>query len=334
MPCHLPSGRKALPLLAAVGAGTGLFMTAPTRAADVEAALLPSARTALLDDARQIRATVIRQTLAVAGGHSQDDGLWTSTWGRWGDHDARLQPMRSNGGGAVGAVERDLGDVRVGALVGAHTLSASTATGNLRGSGSVVGAYVYTEQGAWQWQGGVTYSTTQIESHRRTAAGRPFGRYDGSTTQAWADAGYALPVRHGNVTPFASLARAQLSQQGVRETNATDAWNVAPTRGHVDIGTIGVRSSLQFGNDVQAYGMLGYQQAWGDDLRPVDHVRSAAGDAPFDAIGVPTPRRAAVAEAGVHFATSQGTSIDASYRGLFGSGTHDQGLRLSVTLRW
>ncbi|QWT18866.1 autotransporter outer membrane beta-barrel domain-containing protein [Bacillus sp. NP157] len=337
MALHRPAAsRPKLTLLAAFGAGAGLLLAHPAHAATDDGSLLTSNRSALLDDGRQIRASILRHSLIQAAGGARDDGLWTSTWGHWGDHDgdARTDRLRSNGGGVVGGVDREVGDIHIGAIAGAGNLTARAPGGNIQSQSSVVGAYVATERGHWEWQGGVSYSWSQMDSHRRTSAGVASARYNGGIAQAWVDGGYRFNTARGSITPFANLARAQLFQDAVDESNALDALHADGTHGHVDIGTLGVRGAMSFQDGVVGHAGIGYQHAWGDDVRPTDHQRLVVGGDPMQAIGVPTPRNAAVADLGIAFATSKGTSVDASYRGMFGGGAKDQGLRVSVTIKW
>jgi len=337
------ASRQKLPILAALGAGTGLLVfSSSSAAAVIDGSMLTSTRTAMLDDARQIRATVLRHSLVQEEGGTRDDGLWTSTWGHWGDHDRNDEAarLRSNGGGVLGGVDRDLGDAHVGLIAGAGTLTARTPGADVQSKTSIVGVYAAGAHGAWHWQGGVSYSWSQLQSHRRASvAGLGSGntasaRYDSGIAQAWLDGGYRIGFDRGSITPFVNLARAQLHQDPIHETNDIAALRVDANRGHVDIGTIGVRGAMQFADGVVGHAGVGVQQAWGDDVRPVDTQRYASGGDPFRAIGVPTPRHAVVADVGIAFATSKGTSVDASYRGMFGGGAKDQGVRISVTVRW
>lgn len=335
------TSRQKLPLLAALGAGTGLIALSPAGyAATADGDMLTSTRTAMLDDARQIRATVLRHSLVQAEGGARDDGLWTSTWGHWGDHDrnATAQRLRSNGGGVVGGLDREIGDLHLGLIAGAGNLTARTPGADVQSDASILGVYAAGSTGAWQWQGGVSYSWSQLQSHRRASPGGLPGiasaRYDSGIAQAWVDGGYRVGFDRGSITPYVNLARAQLRQDPIHETNDPAALRVDGSHGHVDIGTLGVRGAMHFAEGIVGHAGLGLQHAWGDDVRPVDTQRHAAGGDTFRAIGVPTPRNAAVADIGLAFATSQGTSVDASYRGMFGGGAKDQGVRISVTVRW
>jgi fibronectin-binding autotransporter adhesin len=335
LPCPAAS-RPKVPLLAALGAGVGLFLSHPAHAATEGGDLLTSNRTALLDDGRQIRASVLRHTLVQATGGAREDGMWTSTWGHWGDHDgnASAARLRSNGGGVLGGIDRELGDLHVGALAGAGTLTARTPGGVVQAQSSVIGGYVAGQQGHWEWQGGASYTWSQMDSHRRTPGAVAEARYGGGIAQAWADGGYRFATPRGSVTPFVNLARAQLFQDAINESNSPAALRMDGTHGHVDIGTVGVRGAMQFQDGVVGHAGIGYQHAWGDDVRPSDTQRLVADGDPMRAIGVPTPRNAAVADLGIAFATSKGTSVDASYRGMFGGGSKDQALRVSVTIKW
>jgi autotransporter-associated beta strand protein len=295
---------------------------------------LASARTALVDDAREIRETVQRHVLTANG-----DGAWTSVWGHWGDRggSAGVDRLRSNGGGVLAGADRDLGTVTLGGTVGTGDVTARSGSDSVQGTSRVAGLYMAAQTGAWQWQAGVMYGWNRLDSHRTVGVAglesRASARYDANAAQAYADGGYKFTFAQGSLTPFVDVARVQVAQDAIREHNSEAALDVRGQNSGVTLGTAGLRGALQVGEGMSAHATLGYQQAWGD-VRPGNTQQFATGGDSFTVVGAPVARHAGLADAGLTFAIARNTTVDASYHGLFGGGAKDQGARLSLNVKW
>jgi autotransporter-associated beta strand protein len=306
----------------------------PTALGQLAGESLASARTALVDDARQIRDTVQRHVLTTDG-----DGAWASAWGHWGDRggSAGVDRLRSNGGGVMFGADRNLGSFTLGGTVGTGDVTARSGSDSVQGNSRVAGLYMAAETGAWQWQAGAMYGWNRLDSHRTVAVtgleGRTSARYDANVAQAYVDGGYKFTFSHGSLTPFVDVARVQVDQDGIHERNSDAALDVQSQNDGVTLGAAGLRGSLQIGEGLSAHATLGYQQAWGD-VRPTSTQRFVTGGDSFTVSGAPVARHAGLADAGLTFAVARNTTVDASYHGLFGGGAKDQGARLGVTVKW
>lgn len=295
---------------------------------------LASARTALVDDAREVRDTVQRHVLTAGG-----DGAWASAWGHWGDRDGGdgVDRLRTNGGGVLFGADRNLGGFTLGATVGTGDVTARSGNDSVQGHSRVAGLYMAAETGAWQWQAGAMYGWNRLDSHRTVAvdglAGRASARYDANVAQAYIDAGYKFTFAQGSLTPFVDVARVQVDQDAIHERNSDAALDVRSQNDGVTLGTAGLRGSLQVGDGISAHATLAYQQAWGD-VRPTSTQRFVTGGDSFTVVGAPVARHAGLADAGFTFAIARNTTVDASYHGLFGGGAKDQGARLGLTVKW
>ncbi|UPG89524.1 autotransporter domain-containing protein [Luteibacter aegosomaticola] len=300
---------------------------------------LASSRTAMVDDARQIRETVQRHLLGTNDGGQTANGAWASAWGHWGDRDgsAGVDSLRSNGSGLLVGADHDLGGVTLGGTVGTGNLSARSGSDSVQGHSRVAGLYAAGNVGAWEWQAGAMYGWNRLESHRHVnvdgLAGNASARYDATTAQAYVDGGYRFTFTSGSLTPFVNVARVQLDQDGIHERNSDAALDVQGQNDGVTVGTAGVRGTLALGEGISAHATLGYQQAWGD-VRPYDTQRFTTGGDSFTVAGAPLARHAGLADAGVTFAVARNTTVSASYHGLFGGGAKDQGARMALEVKW
>lgn len=316
---------------AVVGLDAGVV---PGALGQLDGESLASARTALVDDARQVREAVQRHVLTAGG-----DGAWTSVWGHWGDRggSAGVDRLRSNGGGVLFGADRDLGGISLGVAAGTGDVTARSGSDSVQGHSRVAGLYAAAETGAWQWQAGVMYDWNRLDSHRSITvqglAGRASARYDADVAQGYIDGGYAFNFEHGSLTPFVNVARVQVDQDAVHERNSDAALEVRSQNDGVTLGSAGLRGKLSVGEGISAHATLAYQQAWGD-VRPTSTQRFVTGGDSFTVVGAPVARHAALADAGLTFAIARNMTVDASYHGLFGGGAKDQGARLGLTVKW
>jgi len=328
------------------GSGVSVYdAVVALQAADVPPALgqlagvsLASARTAMVDDARQVRETVQRHLLGTGEGQSAN-GAWASAWGHWGDRDgsAGVDRLRSNGGGLLVGADREISGVTLGGTVGTGNLTARSGNDSVQGHSRVAGLYAAGAAGAFEWQAGAMYGWNRLESHRRVGvdglAGNASARYDATTAQAYLDGGYRFTFARGSLMPFVNVARVQLKQDAIHERNSDAALDVQGQDDGVTVGSAGLRGTLALGEGISAHATLAYQQAWGD-VRPYDTQRFAVGGDAFTVAGAPLARHAGLADAGFTFAVARNTTVSASYHGLFGGGAKDQGARMALEVKW
>jgi autotransporter-associated beta strand protein len=301
-----------------------------------------SSRSARTDDARQVRDTVQRHLDADHDGQLPGSGAWTATWGHWGDVGGNstigFDRSRSNGGGLLAGVDRDLNGVRVGALGGAGNLSTRSGNDSVNAKSRIAGVYASADVGAWQLSAGATYAWQRMDAHRGLdvpglATQHASARYDGNLAQGWLDAGYRIALSGASLTPFANVARVRTQQDGFTEQQADAALVTRGTRETTTVATVGLRSSVSVGDGIDAHAKLGYQRAYGD-LTPIDRQRFLDGGDTFVIQGAPLARNAGIADLGVNFVIGRHTTVGASYQGRFGGGSKDQGARLDVAVRW
>lgn len=305
-------------------------------------AVYASSRSARTDDARQVRDTVQRHLDTSNDDALPGSGAWTATWGHWGNAGGSsaigFERARSNGGGLLAGLDRDLDGVRVGALGGAGDLSTRSGNDSVNAKSRVAGLYAAATVDAWQLSAGATYAWQRMDAHRGLdvpglATHHASARYDGNLAQGWLDAGYRIAVSAASLTPFANVARIRTQQDGFTEQQADAALAIRGTRENATVVTAGLRSSMSIGDGIDAHAKLGYQRAYGD-LTPIDRQRFLDGGDTFIIQGAPLARKAGIADLGLTFAIGRHTTVGASYQGRFGGGEKDQGARLDVAVRW
>jgi len=306
---------------------------------ELSGASLASTRTAIIDDSRYVRDAIGNHLHGVDGTSRSDgqDSVWTSTWGHWGKDvgDANTGRQTSDGSGLLVGADHQLGDARLGAVIGHSQLSVTNGADNSHGTADHVGLYAAMDASPWQLQGGAAHSWYQISSHRSIGvdglAGPADARYDTGVTQAYADGGFRIDLGKGSVTPFVNVARTWIHQGHIGEQGSLGALDVASNGSSVNAGTAGMRASFSPTKAVELHASVGYQHAWGD-LRSTDTQRFAIGGDSFTVSGVPVARNSGLADVGMKFDLRSNVSVDASYHGQFGGVTKDQSARLSLNV--
>jgi fibronectin-binding autotransporter adhesin len=302
-------------------------------------ASLASSRTAIIDDSRYVRDAIGNHLQGIDDQAQSDDkgSVWTSTWGHWGSNDgnANTGSQNSNGSGLLVGADRDLGNTRLGAVIGHSQLSSNSGGDNAHGTADHVGLYAATEVGAWQLQGGAAHSWYQTSSQRTIVVpgllGHANADYNSGVTQAYVDGGYRLDFAQGSLTPFVNLARVWMHEGAIHEHGNVADLDVQANGSDVNYGTAGLRGSYTPTKGIELHASLGYQHAWGD-LASTDTQRFVGSVDSFTVDGVPVAKNAGIADVGLRFDLRKNISVDATYHGQFGGQAKDQSARLALNM--
>lgn len=294
-------------------------------------ASIASARTAIVDDSRNVREAIASHGRA---GHAADT-IWTSAWGHWGDNDGAANTVRqsNHGGGVIVGAERELDEVSVGAVLAHGELVTSAGADETRARSNHAGLYASTELDHWQFQGGVIYTNYDGRTHRNIDIPNLSSRSDGplhvNLTQAFGEAGYRVDGGCWSFMPYMNLARTWYHHDSERETGSVASLDIDGGGSAVNAGTAGVHGALAASGDVTVHGDLGYVSTWGD--RAPRQTQHFTGDATSMTIaGTPIARHGATAELGATFRVGRRTTVDASYEGRFSGAGADQSARISA----
>jgi fibronectin-binding autotransporter adhesin len=306
-----------------------------------------SARTAIMDDERNLRDVVTNHLLDWTDNSSQTgqmaDGstVWTTATARGGNHqgDGNASTLDANGSSTLLGMDTPVGDVaHIGGVFGIGNLSDSV--GALDASAHVhtrhVGLYASLQTGGFRLMSGAFYGWQNVNIDRHlsfpAAAGTASGQYHATTVQAYVDGSYVFTLGRGTLAPFVDLAAQRLHTDAFAETG-TAAALVSRTQSNTQTyGTLGLRGALQLNpqNTVQAHAGLGWQHAWGDTNATATMQLLSGSDA-FNVQGVPVARNAMAISAGLRILATSNLSLDATYSGQFASHVNDQTAHLSLT---
>jgi fibronectin-binding autotransporter adhesin len=274
-------------------------------------------------------------------------GLWGHGFGDWGHThtDGNAASLsRSTGGFVLGAdATQNLwnGIFRLG-LAGGYTNDSLNVRARLS-SGTFEsvfgGLYGGASFGAIQLRAGALYGANSTSTTRsilfpgfEDAAG---SRYDGSTAQAFAEAGYRIGFNVGgfglsraSLEPFVGAAAIHIHQNGFVEAGGVAALIGFGRSYDLATMTVGLRAETTFAGSlpITARALLGWRHAYGDVV-PTALMAFQGGTQAFSIAGVPIDRDAFVAEAGLDYTVSSMVTVGVSYSGQYGKRATDSAFK-------
>lgn len=280
-------------------------------------------------------------TARLVGARTQGKSVWGQAIGAWGktDGDGNAAPVKRDTAGVLFGLEHAVGD---SSLVGATAGYTQTDIDvNARASSATMkalnlGIYGGAEIGAARLRAGLGYAALDIDTDRsvsfRTFSDHLAGKYDGSTFQAFAEAGYATKLGGLDIEPFAGLSALRLRTDSAVEQGGTAALHVSGEDRDLLLTTLGLRSHAQFGaaaSPITVQGMVGWRGASGD-LRSASSNWFASGPA-FVVAGAPLDRSSLVADLGLDWSVNDALAVRANYAGQVGEDVQDHAIKASVT---
>ncbi|MBB1593149.1 autotransporter domain-containing protein [Achromobacter sp. UMC46] len=158
--------------------------------------------------------------------------------------------------------------------------------------------------------------------------------YGASTSQLFAEAGYARPLGSGvTLEPFAGIAWTDTRTRRFSESGGDAALSGSAKREDQTSTTLGLRAQTELAlgrMQGTARASLGWRHAFGD-VNPISTLAFQAGQA-FTVAGLPIARDAALVELGADVTLSRNAKLGVSYGGQFGGGDREDSA--SVLLSW
>lgn len=301
-----------------------------------------SLQSALLDDSRFVRDAYNARLRDPAG---EGRVLWAQAYGSWGGYDGdgnARRVDRSLGGVLLGA-DTDLdGGWRLGLGGGAGRTQLSTPQRHARAdAGSYhLGAYAGWRNGGFGLRFGAAYSRHDVDSDRRVRfpdyADRLSARYDASTAQVYAEAGYAFERGALALEPYLNTAWVRVRNEGYAERGGDAALRVRSGDAEAGYATLGLRLGTDLGPQhapLRFRAGLGWRHAFGDGAARTA-MAYASGSPDFAVQGVPLAGDAAVLEAGIAGPLGERVTLGVGYQGLIGDDLDDHGLRGELSWRF
>lgn len=315
----------------------------------------PTLRTALLEDSRNIRQAILdrlRQSNSGAQGlRGQNDArpltdsvtMWLRVFSNWGqaDTDHNAGTAERNYSGVVAGIDTSVvGALRLG-LAGGYTHSDVTVTSRAskaRAGGGHVAAYAGWNSGALALRTGAEYAWGNATVTRTVQ----FPGFLNNTsdverqhsTQAFAEAGYALRMDRIALEPFAGFAWVNASTGAFHETGGIAALSGNSAGNAVTYSNLGLRlATAPMGSDVFAITprlTLAWQHAFGAVL-PGQSVTFQSTNQSFLVLGVPLDRDALATQLGVDIQLTPAGHLDLGYEGVLSSRVRSHAIRADLS---
>ena len=320
-----------------------------------------SAVSAALDDTRLPREAVLDR-LAESDGAPSGGGknvktyefstptqvfaAWGQAFNSWGHigGDGNAATISNNLAGFILGADTTLyGRYRLG-VAGGYTnanldVSACNSSGNV--SATYIGLYGGASEGPLQLRGGAFYAYDHYGLSRAVLfpgfAEQEGSGYGGDSWQAFAEAGWRLPVWAGAVgptwvEPFVGLTGVNLHSASFAETPGAAAPNGASQTYGYGLTTLGLRgeASLFTWAPLTMNGTIGWQHVFGD-VTP-NSVMAFASEpyVPFSIAGAPIARNALALEAGVDWRFTANVKLGVYYSGLIASNASDNAIKVKL----
>jgi outer membrane autotransporter protein len=323
----------------------------------------PSAVGAALDDTRLPREAVLdRLSLPYASGPTPSGAQTVKTlmqptpatvfsaWGQafdsWGHlgGDGNAATVSNNLGGFILGTDATLsGRYRLGVVGGYADASLELPD---RGSSGNVGATYFGLYGgasgdALQLRGGAFYADNHYRLNRAVSfpnfSNTVESGYGGDTLQAFAEAGWRIPVGAPYITaswlePFGGLTGVDLHTASFVENPGPAALVGASETYGYGIATLGVRgeASLYASAPLTANAMIGWQHMFGGETPTSTLAFATAPLVPFSIAGAPIARDALALELGVDWRLTANVKLSVYYSGLLSSSASDDAIKAKL----
>ncbi len=285
------------------------------------------------------------KTLA-APNPAQVFAAWGQALGSWGHigGDGNAATLSNDLGGLIFGADATLqGRYRLGVAGGYDysTLGLGARSSSANVSTTYVGLYGGLSDGALQVRGGGFYGYNHYGTSRSAVfpgfADALSSGYGGDTWQAFAEAGWRMPV--GGLAaysawaePFVGLTGLEIATRSFGESPGAAGLNGASATYNYGITTVGLRgeASLFAWAPLVANGMIGWQNVFGDVTPNSVLAFASAPNVPFAIAGAPIARNALAVEVGADWRFTTNVKLGIYYSGLIASNASDNAIKVKL----
>jgi outer membrane autotransporter protein len=290
------------------------------------------ARAALFDDSRFVRDALLSSP-------RDRRGVWASAYGSWGSIEGNSNgaSIDRDSTGLFAGIDLPLGPGWTAGLAGGRSradfdLAARASNADVTSWHAV--AHLTGRFGGLRVAGGGAVAWHRIETARTVAftgfSDSPTARYDGRTTQAFAELALTLPMGGAKLEPFAEAAYVRVRTDGFTESGGASALTGARRSDGATFTTLGLRASAGLG-PVSLTGTAAWRHAHG--LHPSEsHLSFGAAGTPFTVTSAPIAKDALVAEAGAEVRLGAAARFRLVYAGQIAGRSEDHGARATLSL--
>jgi len=309
-----------------------------------------STRSALFDDSRHVREAISQRLQA---GHANEQVLhrdaasgltfWLQSYGSWSETngDSNVADLDRDSRGSFIGADLPLDDTwRLGLAVGygSSDLDVSTRRSSADIDSTTLAAYLAGQWDALSLRLGAARSWNDISSKRDVRVGSlnesVKAGYDATTTQAFAELGYTLPLQMLKLEPYVGLAHVEVDRDGFRERGGVSALQSDSDKDSINYASLGLRAQAPLGNLLDRALSLNSGLSWQHafDLPSDQNRQSLSGFEQFSVEGVPVARDSVQLQLGLSWQLAPQTNLALGYAGQFGDGSRDQGVRLGLAV--
>lgn len=274
----------------------------------------------------------------LAAGSKGSGRVWVQALGHGGKLDRDFQDLKYSTEGLVMGADWGISEHWYLGVIGGQSatrLDSRELDGNL--DSWHLGVYALRQSGPFAFRLGATYSQHDGDNKREVAfAGfkdRPQGRYDASTQQAFAEAGYNLGSANVSFEPFASIGYQRYQRDSYTEKGGAAALKVHGQSDENLSSTFGLRlaqiNGLDNGMQLTPRFSAGWKHTYGE-LYSYTRQRLVTGGRDYTVYGAPLDRDSLLVDAGLDLRVSANNTLGVSLNGEAGS----DGRSYGVTGQW
>src|SRR6516225_9157680 len=304
----------------------------------------PAADRGLADRNSDRPTQAINQMLS-APAQSPDLTFWAQGVGAWGrvNSDGNAADLSRNLGGGFTGFDGRFGEWRAG-LAGGYT-NASASVSARASSANIDSAYFAgyggTSYGALNFRSGAALAWHTLGISRSIVfpgfSEQASARYSAISGQVFGEVGYGMSFGNIAVEPFAGLAWVYLNTESFNETGGVGALGASSTENDVNYSTLGARWASTYlmpnGMIFMPRASLAWQHAFGT-VTPSALLTFQNTGVPFDILGAPIARDAALVEAGGDLQLGPQTKVGVAYFGQLASNARDHSVKVNFSWRF
>ena len=263
---------------------------------------------------------------------------WVSGYGSWGEieGDGNAAALDRELSGLFAGVELPLGGGWSAGLAGGRS-RAELDIGALGSEAEVTSwhaaAHVGGSFGGFRLVAGGAVTWHEIETARSIAftgfSDSAAAEYGGRTVQAFAEAGYAVPLGGFTVEPFAGAAWVDVETDAFTETGGAAALGGQSGSDDTLFTTLGLRGAADIGA-LSLTGSAAWRHAFG--LEATETRLAFGTGTPFTVAGTPIAEDALAVEAGVEIGLGGAARLAILYTGQIADRSEDHGARATLSV--
>jgi autotransporter-associated beta strand protein len=311
----------------------------PATLAQLSGSIHASLRSAMIEDGKIIRDTVINHAIA----SSDTITVWGAGFGAYGFMDGgnANTDVRHNDSGVIVGADLPVMDgfnVGLGLALTGQAITVPHETASASGTTNHVVGYANWTDGQWVASLGWDYGwgANQVTRQITTFSETDTGHQSNKLGQIFGEVGYRVSSDVMALEPYLDIANVEARTGAFTETGGIAALNGGAKSGSENFSTLGMRATLPV-ISIEGVSMvpdfnLGWQHAFTRFVSTQTLVFAGTGES-FDITGVPLDTDAAAIQARLDFILSPAAMLDVGYDGNVSGRVQDHAVRADLAWR-